>query len=266
MVERCVKLQPDITQHVRLVEHEAQPLLIRRVERDHVKVLLQDIAVFEAVTKELQQSKLTFFCSFKKHKVVKQSHYVVVVWKSEQRSLPIAAGGAPDVFPGGVTVHIAVNTLQWAVASLGTRPAYLPPGGEIGVEVVHDDGVDVFLNAAVGAPPEGDELPLGFVVDARGRSGVVLAASKSRDDGGAELDIAGSRFKRVRDTRRRFGGPPDCQSTSMMSQDVNSVLVLRQPSHKTRERVTPSGRVPSVGKLYSEVADGSIGEEYVEIA
>ncbi|KAG6945050.1 hypothetical protein JG687_00017514, partial [Phytophthora cactorum] len=187
-------------------------------------------------------------------------------WKSEQRSLPIAAGGAPDVFPGGVTVHIAVNTLQWAVASLGTRPAYLPPGGEIGVEVVHDDGVDVFLNAAVGAPPEGDELPLGFVVDARGRSGVVLAASKSRDDGGAELDIAGSRFKRVRDTRRRFGGPPDCQSTSMMSQDVNSVLVLRQPSHKTRERVTPSGRVPSVGKLYSEVADGSIGEEYVEIA
>ncbi|KAG6944036.1 hypothetical protein JG688_00017304 [Phytophthora aleatoria] len=167
---------------------------------------------------------------------------------------------------GNPSSEVCRSPREWAVTSLGTRPAYLPPGGEIGVEVVHDDGVDVFLNAAVGASPEGDELPLGFVVDARGRSGVVPAAAESRDDGGAKLDIAGSRFKRVRDTRRRFGGPQDCQSTPMMSQDVNSVLVLRQPSHKTRERVTPSGRVFSVGKLYSEVADGSIGEEYVVIA
>ncbi|KAE9042569.1 hypothetical protein PR001_g3784 [Phytophthora rubi] len=61
MVVRYVKLQPAITQlgHDLLVDHEVQPLLLRRAEHERVKALEKDLVKFEGVTQALQKSTLT---------------------------------------------------------------------------------------------------------------------------------------------------------------------------------------------------------------
>jgi hypothetical protein len=61
MVARYVKLQPAITQlgHDLLVDHEIQPLLLRRAEHERVKALEKDLIKFEGVTQALQKSTLT---------------------------------------------------------------------------------------------------------------------------------------------------------------------------------------------------------------
>ncbi|KAG3113764.1 hypothetical protein PI124_g2739 [Phytophthora idaei] len=74
MVERFVKLQPVIVQldHDLLIEHEVQTLLSRCAEHGRVNALLQDLAVFEAVPKELQKS--TLLCLLCDIALTKSSH------------------------------------------------------------------------------------------------------------------------------------------------------------------------------------------------